>query len=116
MRTYGRIWDAYGHGTWVEIATDPNTGDNSAIWVTTLIQTLKLSRNESPFYANYGIPAQLAVAQRVFPDIYVFQTQQQFAPYFASLIISRMGNQFPPTYLINLTTLTGALFNFTLPT
>lgn len=116
MRTYGRVFNEDGTYTWQVVSTNPNNGDNSAVWVTTLIQTLKLSRNESPFFANYGIPAQLSVIQRIFPDIYVFQTQQQYAPFFSSLIVSRLSNQFPPVYLINLTTLTGVIFNFRLPT
>jgi hypothetical protein len=89
VRTYGRVYDELGNATWVEVQTDP-TGQNDAVFLTTLIQTCKLSRGESPVFANYGIPAQQSVVTQVFPDFYVTQTQQQFSEYFASLIISRV--------------------------
>ena len=101
-----RLW-ARNNGTWVAVTTAPN-GDNSQVYLTNLCQVLLLNRNESPMYANYGIPDQPTIAQQVFPDIYVWQTQQQFAPYFASLIISRNPGS-PPFYKIQATTLAGAV-------
>jgi len=76
-----------GYPYWVEVDTDAN-GFNDAVWLTTLCQVLKLNINESPFWGNYGIPAQQAIVQQVFPNFYVERTQQQFSQYFASLIIS----------------------------
>ena len=56
--------------TWVEVSTDAN-GYNDAVWLTTLAQVLQLGLNESPFYGNYGIPAQQSAVTQVFPDYYV---------------------------------------------
>jgi hypothetical protein len=113
MRTYGRIQNEFGSKTWVEIDTQVNN-DNSLIWVTTLIQTLKLNLGESPFFANYGIPARPSVIQQIAPDYYMIQTQKQFSQYFASLIISRQAsptiNPNTPTYLINVLTFQGSKY------
>lgn len=84
-------------GTWVEVTTDAN-GYDDAVWLTTLIQALKLNTGESPFFANYGIPAHETVVTQVFPDYYAAQTQVQFSPYFASLSITRVQGSFPPVY------------------
>jgi len=91
MRSYGT--DATGK--WVEIT------DTSYIWLATLAQTLRLNENESPFYANYGIPAQQSVQTQVAPDVAINRTQQQYSPYFASLSIIKQRNVTNPTYLIN---------------
>tara|TARA_B100001105_G_scaffold243814_1_gene225072 strand:+ start:217 stop:558 length:342 start_codon:yes stop_codon:yes gene_type:complete len=101
MRTYGRK-NENGVPTWVEVSSDPIDGDDY-VWITTLIQTLKLNINESPFFSNYGIPAQPSVVQQVFPDFYVAQTQTQFARHFASLIVSKLDAP-SPTYQVNVTT------------
>ncbi|MFZ4998399.1 hypothetical protein ACOY5P_03255 [Enterobacter asburiae] len=100
MRTWGRVTDANGNKTWVAVETDEN-GDSSYVWLTTLIQTLKLGLGESPFYAQYGIPAQQSIAQQVYPDYYVNMTQQQFAGYFASLTITKVDRAASPTYTID---------------
>jgi hypothetical protein len=107
MRTYGRVYPFNTNAgeppyKWVVVETAPN-GDNSYVWLTTLIQCLKLQTNESPFYANYGIPAQRSIMQQIAPDFDVMKTQSQFAQYFASLIIVRVpGNSGdPPTYNVN---------------
>ncbi|HBK4813249.1 TPA: hypothetical protein LLT22_001582 [Enterobacter asburiae] len=99
MRTWGRVTDANGNKTWVAVETDEN-GDSSYVWLTTLIQTLKLGLGESPFYAQYGIPAQRSIVQQVYPDYYVNMTQQQFAGYFASLTITKVDRAASPTYTI----------------
>lgn len=104
MRTYGRI-----EGAWVEVKTSPD-GDDSQIWLTTLCQTLKLNRNESPFYANYGIPAQEAVQQQLYPDLYMAQTQEQFTQYFVSLSLAKLPAM-KPTYRIVAVTPKGALID-----
>lgn len=113
-RVWGRVYTDPDNYTWVPVVTDPVTGDNTAVRVTQLIQVLKMDRNESPFFANYGIPARLSVVQRLFPDIYVFQTQAQFAPFFASLIISRLPSA-TPTYLVNITTFAGEALSLQVP-
>ena len=58
MRTYGRDAD----GKWVLVVPDEN-GFNDSIYLTTLIQNLKLAPQESPFFANNGIPSQSSVIQ-----------------------------------------------------
>lgn len=73
------------------------------MWLATLCQVLLLNLGESPFYANYGIPAKPTIVQQVQPDYYVARTQQQFAPHFANLVIAKE-NSVPPTYRINVTT------------
>lgn len=100
MRTWGRVTDANGNKTWVAVETDEN-GDSSYVWLTTLIQTLKLGLGESPFYAQYGIPAQQSIVQQIYPDYYVNITQQQFARYFASLTITKVDRAGTPTYTID---------------
>jgi hypothetical protein len=95
MRTWGRIYDNVGNYTWQKITTDSN-GNNDAVYVTTLIQNLKLNLGESPFYAQNGIPAQKSVISQIFPDFYVQRVQQQFSKYFASLLIAK-----PPTSRFN---------------
>ncbi|TKI08337.1 hypothetical protein [Martelella alba] len=101
MRTYGRI-----NGKWVEVITDEN-GFDDAVWITTLAQCTKLAPGESPFHADYGIPAQSSVIQQVLPTYYVARLQKQFAPYFANLVISATSDN-PPTYQINALTNSGA--------
>lgn len=114
MRTYGRIKLADGsNGPWVQVSTDAN-GYDSYVWVTTLIQCLKLNLGESPFFSNYGIPAQQAIITQIFPDYYVAQTQSQFSQYFASLSISRnapVAGQPNPTYTVNIVTKEGTVIN-----
>jgi hypothetical protein len=114
VRTWGRISDGAGGLKWVEVSTAAN-GDNSAVYITWLIQVLKLNLNESPFYADWGIPGYPAVAQQVPPDHYVQLTQQRFAQYFASLVIARVADN-PPTYSVNLLTKQGAALSLTIPT
>ena len=112
MRTYARQRNADGTKTWVVIQTAPS-GDNSMIYIVTLCQVLLLFLNESPFYANYGISARQSVQQQIAPDFDITRTQQQFAPYFASLIITKQSSN-PPTYGIKVITLQGAVANFNL--
>ncbi len=95
------------------VTTDSN-GQNDLVYFTTLCQVLLLNLNESPFYSNYGIPAHQSVVTQVFPDYYVTFTQQQFAPYFASLIISKFPTP-EPQYKVNVTTHAGMKLNATIP-
>lgn len=104
MRTYGRD----STGAWVVVETDAN-GNDDHVWITTLAQCLKLTPGESPFFANYGIPAQQTIATQVFPDYYVALMQSLFAQYFASLMITRRANSATdnpaaPTYDVNIVT------------
>lgn len=115
MRTYGRSYNPDGTYQWVVIETDAN-GFNDDVYLTTLAQVLKLNLGESPFYANYGIPQYQTIMTQVFPDYYVMNTQTQFAPYFASLAITRVPNAFPPEYNVNVVTHSGAILNPTIPT
>lgn len=102
MRTYGRPKLPDGtYGPWEEVSTAAD-GSNDMVWAVTLCQVLKLSPNESPFYANYGIPARTAVNQQVPPDYYVAVTQQQFSSRFASLIFAKTDAQ-NPTYNVAIT-------------
>ena len=120
MRTYGRIVPNIlfpDVKKWVVVETD-NTGSDDAVWLTTLIQTLKLNQGESPFFANYGIPAHNSVIQQLHPDFASFRTQAQYSKYFASLIISArpsvdaqgnpLANPNTPIYTVNVVTHSGA--------
>lgn len=116
MRTWGRIGQVNGiGGTWVEVTPDAN-GDTSNIYLTTLVQCLKLNLGESPFYGNYGIPAQQSVVTQVMPDFYAAQTQTQFAPYFASLTIQRLLGATTPTYAVRAVCPSGAVLTTTVAT
>lgn len=119
MRTYGRVYDEYDNPSWVEVVTD-NNGANDFVFLTTLIQCLLLNLGESPFYANYGIPGQQSVIQQIFPDYYVVQTQTQFAPFFAALIINKLALRDAegvpyPAYKVNVTTNQGVGVEATVP-
>lgn len=114
MRTYGRTQNSDGTwGPWQVVETDA-AGRDDIVWVTTLCQTLKLFLNESPFYANYGIPSKTAIVQQVAPDYYVARTQQQFAQYFAALIVAKVPGA-TPTYNVNVTTHQGVKLNVNVP-
>jgi hypothetical protein len=76
-----------GAKTWWVVTTDTN-GFNDSVYLTTLAQVCKLNLGESPFFANYGIPAHPSVVLQIFPDFYMARTQQQFAKFFASLVLT----------------------------
>lgn len=106
MRTYGRVQDGpFSQPRWVIVQTTPD-GQDDYVWITTLIQCLKLETGESPFYANYGVGAQQSVVQQIFPDFDVSKTQEQFAARFASLIVAKQ-QAVEPTYRINILTNAG---------
>ena len=113
MRTYGRTYDLLGNPTWVEVSTDAN-GFDDMVWATTLIQTLKLNLGESPFFANYGIPSHASVMQQIFPDYYIVYTQQQYARYFASLVVAKLDTP-SPEYMVNVVTHQGVTLNVSVP-
>jgi hypothetical protein len=83
--------------------------DASYIWLATLAQTLRLSQNESPFYANYGIPGQQSVNSQIAPTAAINRTQAQFAQYFSSLSVVRNPNATEPTYNITAVFLNGTV-------
>ena len=99
MRVYGRINGGINGvgGTWVEVSTDA-AGYNSNVFLTALAQVLKLNLGESPAYGNAGIPGQQSVNTQVPPDLYASITQQNYAQYFRSLVITRVPGSNPPFY------------------
>lgn len=122
MRTYGRIAPnpLYPYDKkWVEVTTDEN-GYNDMVWLTTLIQVIRLNLGESPFFSNWGIPAHQSVVTQIAPDYYMTLTQQRFAQYFLMLLISK-ANGFDedgvpaPVYNVNVTTTTGATLSVVVP-
>lgn len=113
MRIWGRTTDELGNRTWVKVETDAN-GNNDAVYVTNLIQCLKLNLGESPFFANYGIPAQRSVMTQIFPDFYTYQTQTQFAQFFVSLTVQKVASP-TPTYNITAVTHAGAVIEEKIP-
>lgn len=110
---YGRIPNGTGGTQWAVVQTD-SSGNNDLVYVTALAQCLLLNLNESPFFATSGIPGQQSVIQQVFPDYYVALTQQAFAPYFASLQISRQPGP-NPIYQVNVITHQGVNINASVP-
>lgn len=110
MRTYGRIQSGPQAGIWVEI-TDPDY-----VNLATLAQVLRLQQGESPFYANYGIPALQSVISQIAPDAAVARTQSQFAQFFASLSVTRVLAAADPTYNIRAVFPNGSLVNANIAT
>jgi hypothetical protein len=108
QRVYGRALVS-GALVWSTVTTD-SQGNNEYVILTWMIQVLKLVLGESPFYANYGIPAVQSVVTQLFPDFYVAQTQQQFQKYFASLIVSKVPST-TPTYTVNVLFFNGTTIN-----
>jgi hypothetical protein len=85
------------------------------VWITTVIQTLKLNLGESPFFANFGIPAHTSLMQQIAPDYYAAFTQQTYGQYFSSLIISREQGATVPTYNVSITTNQGITLSSSIP-
>lgn len=114
LRTWGRVHNSDGsYGPWQAVETDAS-GSDDLVYFVTLCQVLLLNLGESPFFANFGIPAHQTVVTQVFPDYYVAFTQQQFAPHFASVLVSKqpLAN---PTYNVNVTTHAGVKLNASIP-
>lgn len=99
---------------WVEVKTDAK-GFNDYVYITALVQCLKLSINESPFWANWGIPGHQSVMQQVAPDYYAALMQQRYAPHFASLQITRVTAATQPTYQVNIVTNQGVVVQTQIP-
>lgn len=119
MRVWGRDYDVNGNYVWKEVETDAN-GFNDAVYVTAFAQVLQLQTNESPFYADYGIPAIQSVLSQIFPDLNVALMQQRYAPYFAMLrvqkvnAINRYGSP-TPVYNVGIITQAGSSISLTIP-
>lgn len=109
MRIWGRVTDPITKVKTWQVVTDPDY-----VYITNLCQVLLLNLGESPFYADYGIPARRTIATQVFPDFYVNRTQTQFSGYFASLTVSKRATP-EPTYNINLITNQGATVAASIP-
>jgi len=111
-----RVWARTNNGIapyeWVAVVPDAN-GTKSYLYITWLIQVLLLNLGESPIFSDFGIPGQQSVVTQIVPDYYVALTQQRFAPYFASLQISRVPD--PPSgklvYNVTLTTIEGTVYS-----
>lgn len=101
MRTWGRAAD----GSWHEIT------DTARVWLATLVQTLRLEQNESPLYGNFGLPARQSVNTQIAPDAAVARTQSQYAPHFASLVVSADTTAQQPTYSVLATAPDGSTIN-----
>lgn len=86
------------------------------MWVATLVQTLRLSENESPFYGNFGIPAQDSVRAQAAPDAAIARTQSQYSGRFASLSISADQTATEPTYNVTVVLNDGTLLEETVAT
>ena len=112
MRTYGRVTDTSGAKFWVEVGPDVN-GYLDSIYLTALAQTLKLNLQESPFYADWGIPARVSITTQVPPDYYVALTQQRYSPRFMTLTVTREPQTFTPTYNIAVQFSAGAVYRVT---
>lgn len=113
MRVWGRA-----NGQWVEVTTGQD-GLNQAVYVTWLAQVLKLNLNESPFWANWGIPQYQTIMTQIAPDFYVMQTQVNFSGKFAGLTIVREQGTVDPTYNISVLTKNGTTplsFQVAIPT
>lgn len=111
MRVYGR---PAGQLNWVTVSTRPN-GNNDAVYITALCQVLLLNLEESPFYANYGIPAVQSIITQIFPNYYAMQVQSQYSQYFAQLVITAMAGTTSPVYTVKITTHSGAVIALKVP-
>ena len=107
---------------WIVVETD-SAGFDDAVYVVALAQCLLLQLGESPFWADWGIPAIQSVQSQIAPDYFVARMQERFAPHFASLIITREPapasgrSQRPvPTYTVKILTHRGARVSFSAPT
>ena len=119
MRVWGRQYSNDGTYTWAAYETDAN-GYNDAVYITALCQVLQLNLGESPFWANYGIPAIDSITTQIFPDLSVYFIQQQYSQYFASLKITKVNatndkGSPTPVYNVAIVTQQGAIINRNVP-
>ena len=110
-RVWGRVHNPDGTRTWEAYETSDGSDDMpNFIW---LQNVLLLWLNESPFYADWGVPVHRTLATQFFPDYYLALTQQRFSQYFSSCIITRL-TQDAPEYQVSIVTKTGIPVNQTL--
>jgi hypothetical protein len=113
MRTYGRVSDVNGIKTWIVVQTD-GKGYNDYVYLTGLVQDLKLNFGESPFHADHGIPAKTSLLQQTAPTQQVAFLQSYWSKFFASLIIvdatDHLGNPATPTYDVSIIRKSGSVF------
>ena len=121
LRTYGRTRDLItGKKTWVVVTTDVDGWDDE-VWLTTLAQCCKLNLGESPFWADWGIPAHASVVTQIAPDFYMALMQRRFAPHFLSLTMQKIDGVIDddghpsPYYYINVVTNYGAFLPLKVP-
>lgn len=120
MHTWGKLYSDNGLITdingnkysWTKIETDDN-GNNDAVYLTALIQELKLSKNESPFYASRGIAARDSVMSQIYPDYDASLIQQRYSSYFSSIVIARDTTETEPVYKVSVITHSGAVISST---
>lgn len=116
LRAWGRVGQVNGvGGTWTLVQTTPS-GDSSNVYLTALCQTLKLSTNESPFWASSGIDGPQSVMAQIAPDLAATGVQTFYAAFFASLIINRILGIATPTYTVLAVTKAGAVLTASVAT
>lgn len=86
--SWGRTYDANGNPTWVQVMTDAN-GFSDYVYISAFLQCVKLNLGESPFWAEFGIPAHQAITQQLPPDYNIQLIATFFQQFFASVIVSR---------------------------
>ncbi len=91
---FGRIYNANGKQTWVKVSAD-DQGFSDYVYITAFLQCVKLNLAESPFWANFGLPAHASIAQQLPPDFNMNFIAQFFRQFFASVIVTRA----PPSYV-----------------
>ncbi len=108
-----RVWGLKA-GAWTAFETDSSGSDDlpNLIW---LQNALLLNTNESPFYADWGIPVRRTLITGIFPGYYVALTQNRFSKYFASCVITQATSTVVTniSYSVNVTTKSGFTFNQT---
>ena len=119
MRVWGRIVNPDLSYTWTEVTTDAN-GYNDEVMLTAFCQVLQLQPNESPFYADYGVPSIHSVQSQTYPTNNVYLMQQRYAQNFVSLLVApttltEANGAVTPVYNVIATTHTGAILTATIP-
>lgn len=108
MRIYHKVRnDQTGEQKWLVLT------DQDDVYVFWLVEVLRLVLGESPFFANWGIPATETIVTNIYPDYYVALVKDQFTPYFQSLNITRIDTKELRTaaYSIEIITLNGKFIN-----
>jgi hypothetical protein len=123
MRVYGRIVPDILYPDkkkWVVVETDSG-GFNDMVYLTNMIQVIRLNLHESPFFSNWGIPAHASVMTQIAPDYYLNLIQQRFSQYFLSLVLTNLPNRVDadgrpaPAYQFFVVTQLGAVLTDVIP-